>query len=204
MRNDNPLHGSAYLLRRNLILKEGLIAAPAAVCTDTLRQALSVSLIFCCITAITVLAGTLIPRRVPFAFRILSYSVIAALVYIPTVQAADYLLGSSPSAMYYLPLLSGGLLLTSQHDRLFFADRLTTLLGRLVGMLLGVSAVLLGMGIVRELLGMGTLLGTKLLLVSPLPIMQKPAFGLLLLACLCIAAQTIAQREEAASDDDCH
>lgn len=188
LRHPDSVSETSFLLRRNLILSEGLIAAPAAVCTDSVKNALIVCFVFCCVTALTVLLGTLIPRRVPFAIRILSYSVIAALVYIPTAAAADYLFGDISASALYLPLLSGGLLLTSAHDSLFSARRVTHLLSRLVCMLLGVCAVLLMMGAVRELLGAGSLCGTKLMASPPIPALLTPACGLILLGALCAAA----------------
>lgn len=203
LRHHDSLPGTSFLLRRNLILSEGLIAAPAAVCTDSVTNALIVCFVFCCVTALTVLLGALIPRRVPFAIRILSYSVIAALVYIPTAAAADYLFGDISAASLYLPLLSGGLLLTSAHDRLFSARRVMTLFGRLICMLLGVCAVLLGMGALRELLGAGSLCGTKLMASPLMPVLLTPACGLILLGVLCavVSAGIRANGEECDADD---
>lgn len=185
MQADVNIRGAAFLVQRNLILSEGLIAAPAAVCTDSLQHALAVCFVFCCVTLLTVLLGALIPRRVPFAFRILSYSVLAALVYIPSVLAAEYLIGGTETAMLYLPLLSAGLLLTTEHDRLFFASSLRVLLARLVCMLGGVCAVLLVLGCVRELLGAGTLYHARLLTEPPLPVLLTPACGMIQLTLLC-------------------
>lgn len=203
MQNDVKIRGTDYLVRRNLILSEGLIAAPAAFCTDTLLHALAAAFVFCCVTLLTVLLGALIPRRVPFVLRILSYSLAAALVYIPAVQAAEFLIGGTDAIALYLPLLSSGLLLTAEHDRLFTAEKLRVLLARLACMLGGVCGVLLLLGLLRELLGAGKILGAQLLTSPPLPVLLTPACGLILLAVLCCTANT-AQRgagEEEAADD---
>ena len=107
-----------YLFQRNLILREALIAAPVAVCACSLENALLLCFVFCVVTAFTVLLAALIPQRVPYSFRILSYSLVAALVYIPAALVGSALFPQA-SAGIYLPVLSVGLLLTSEQDRLF-------------------------------------------------------------------------------------
>ena len=201
MHSTNPGYGSEYLLRRNLILSEGLIIAPAACCTDTLPHAAAACFVFCCLSALTVLLGACIPHRIPFAFRILSYSVIAALVYIPTAFAADYLFGAAVQSLY-LPLMSVGLFLTAEHDILFCSKNLKSLLGTMVCILIGVSAVLLVMGCLREFFGMGSVWETRLIADPPLPALLTPACGMILLACFCASAHilTRSDRKEAADD----
>ncbi len=205
MPNERPrIYGTAFLFRKNLILSEALIAAPTAACADTIAHALMLCFVFACVSGLTILLSSFFPRRMPYAFRILSYSLIAALVYIPTKLAADFLFADTDAAGLYLPLLSFGILLTAQHDQLFRAERLSKMLGRLICAIAGACAVILLMGVLRELFGAGTLYGYMIFSVPPLPAMLTPAFGMVMLACFCALAQAICQteRKEAADDSD--
>ena len=165
--------------------------------TDTLHGALALCFGFAVTVTLTVLLSALIPRRVPFLFRILSYSVIGALVYIPAALAAGDLFPETDISLGY-PLLITSLLLTGTQMLLLEAGSLLRTLHRLICAVIGACLVILTVGASRELLGTGALLGHPMLRTAPLPVMQTPAAGILLTAVLCIAAAHCfrPQREE--------
>lgn len=184
------------------LLAEGLLIAPAAAFADTLPHALMLCFMFCGVTAPTVLLSALLPRRMPYALRILSYSLIAALVYLPAALAAEELFREAHAGSVYLPLVASGLLLTTEHDRFFRANTFLLMLRRLLGILFGAGLTLLAMGALRELLGAGSLNGLRILRRPPLPVLLTPACGLLMLGGLCALRQALFVRsgEEAQQD----
>lgn len=189
------------LLRRNPILRELLCAAPLIMLTDTVQHAGMLCAAFSIMLLLTVLLCALIPRAVPFGVRILLYSVIAALVYIPAVLAAEYLIPDAGGNLY-LALLAEGLLLSSAFGSLTERPSLRVMLRELFMLLVSVNVTILSFGILRELLGCGTLLGRLCLRRAPLPILTAPAGGMLMLALLCIVSQAIcgSDRREGRSD----
>jgi len=180
----------AFLLRRNRILREGLLIAPLAFCADSAAGALTLCFVFGAVTLLTVMLSGLIPRRLPLSFRIVSYSLTAALVYVPAALAAEYLFPSF-STGYHFPLLASGLYLTVMQESLFDREhtKLPVLFGQLVCMILGVCACVLLMGVLREMFGAGKLLGRVLFTKPPLPILQTPSAGLMLSGGIFILAE---------------
>lgn len=164
----------------NLLLDHGLIAAPAAVFCTSLRQGAVMGFAFCVLTLVTVLLSALIPQRVPRSVRIVLYSVIAGLVYIPTVLMTVFVFREAGFGMY-LPVLCSGLYLTLLHDR-FFPKK--GMVRSLLRQILPAVAVMLMMGLLREVFGAGTLLGLTLLAQPPLPALLAPPVGLVLLVCI--------------------
>ncbi len=182
------------LLHRNPILVSGMIAAPVIACTDTLQKSFLLCYAFDAITFLTVLLSKAIPQRMPFAMRILSYSLIAALVYIPTVLAAGYLFPFVSIGIYF-PLLTVSLMLSSETEHRYERAHILSLTGTVFFDLLGFDLVVLLMGSLRELLGNGTLHGKELLTVSALPSAAKPAMGMILLGCLAAMLRAVYPNE---------
>lgn len=173
----------------NLLLRYGLIAAPTAVFCHSLRHGLMLSFAFCCVTVISVLISRIVPHRLPHSVRIVLYSVIAGLVYIPTAWLTVAVFHESGYGIY-LPLLSAGLYLTLLYDRFFRREKLLRTLVHQIG---GTVLVLLVISAVRELFGAGTLLGMTFFANPPLPALLTPPFGMMMLV-LCAAGYSSAER----------
>lgn len=189
----------AYLLRKNHILREAMLTAPLAVCADSAANALMLCFLFGTVTFLTLLISRAVPQRMLFSFRILSYSVIAALVYAPAALSAAFLFPAS-SGSIHAAVLASGLYLAVRQETLFPRDGTPLLIrtGQTVCVILGVFAVILSFGILRELLGYGTLSGTVCFAAPPLPILQTPAAGLLMTAVFCIITEKCCSRPEPA------
>lgn len=193
------------LLRRNPVLRELLCAAPLIMLTETVQQAGMLCAAFSISALLTVLLCALIPRRFLFAVRVVLYSVIAALVYVPSVLAAEYLLPDAGSSIY-LALLAEGLLLSAAFDSMMEKQSLHKMLREIFMLLVSVNVTILLFGMMRELLGCGTLAGRICLRHAPLPLLGTPAGGMLLLALFCILSQVICgadrreERRDAASE----
>ncbi len=177
---------------RSLILREGILAAPLAAFSDSLEAAAVLCIGFLTICALTIVITGVIPRKVPFSLRILLYSVTGALVYIPTALAVSTFFPENAGGLY-LPLLCSSLLVTAEHDRFYPRGKI---LKSVWTDLLGTWSVVLLFGGARELLGFGTILHKTVMEHPPLPFLSEPAGGLVLLACLCIAAESVFRNRE--------
>lgn len=191
------LKGS-FLLRRSLILREGLFAASAALFADTVRHGLLLSAVLCAVTAVSVLIVAALPRRVPVLLRTVLYSVIAALVYIPAVLAAEQIFSVKEvhAAGVALPVLITGLLLSESSPELLQPKRYGSMLPKLLGLLIGAVFAIMLTAVLRELLGLGTVSGMTVFRTAPVPFLQQPWGGLMLLVLLGAALVPGAEREE--------
>lgn len=178
------------------VLLSGAVIAPIAAFSVSLTQAAAVSFAFFCITFLTVLAGSLIPVKLPLSLRILLYSVIGCLVYIP-VAVLTVNLFPSVSGGIYIPLLSSALYLTAGFQRYF---RRKHLFRDLLKNLLSVICTAMLTGCIREVLGSGTVAGIPLRFQPPLPILVHPSGGLILLVLILTAVSYLRGKEAAHAD----
>ena len=146
---------------KNPVLIGGLISGPVIVCADTLAHALVLSLVFSVLTFISVMLSAFVPRRLVYGLRIIVYSLIAALVYVPIAKVCVSSFPEEVEAMgIYLPLLTVSSLVTTQTEFLFNRQDGVTLFVTLLCYILGFDLAALLVGFIRELLAYGTMFGT--------------------------------------------
>lgn len=145
---------------KNPVLIGGLIAGPVIVCTDTLAHALVLCLMFSMLSFISVMFSSFVPRRLVYGLRIIVYSLIATLVYVPLSQVcAEYFPLEFEAMGIYLPLLTVSSLITTQTEFLFNRQDGVTLFVTLLCYILGFDLAALLVGFIRELLAYGTMFG---------------------------------------------
>ena len=71
------------LFFRNPIFAAGMYLAPAIIIGNTFRGAVTYSVIFASVTMMSLMISSFLPRKLPYALRIILYTFIAAAVYIP-------------------------------------------------------------------------------------------------------------------------
>ncbi len=181
------------LLENNAVLIGGMIAAPVIACTDTVQKAAALCYAFSAITILTVFLSALIRIKAPFALRVIVYTLLAALVYIPTVGSARQLFGGAAEQLgIYLPLLTFSSLLNVRSEMVF--DRRQSrprLLLRLLGYCLGFDGAVLLMGVLREFLAYGTIGGNVTGLSRLTAGFSEVWGGFLLLGLLCGLARRL-------------
>ena len=181
---------------KHSVLLSGAVIAPIAAFSASLAQAAAMSFAFFCMTTLTVLISILIPVKLPLSLRILLYSVIGCLVYIPVAVLTVHLFPSVAGGIY-IPLLSSGLYLTAGFQQYF---RRKGLFRALLKNLLSVICTALLTGIIRELLGSGTFAGIPLRFHPPLPVLLHPCGGLILLVLILTAVPYLRGREAMHAD----
>ena len=161
----------------NPVLMQGLALTPVVAAASTLRNAavlLVMGLLL--ITPVRVL-GDMLAKRAPGRTRVMIYALISGVVYIPALLITNLLFGSGAAgAGIYLPaLVVDGIVLSRSEiparegARTAFINGLKTTLG--------LGAVLVITGALRELLGEGRLYGQAILSRAPLPIEATVAGG---------------------------
>lgn len=146
------------LFADNTVLSALMVISPVIVCGDNLKNALALAYAFTAITLFSVIISSFVPKKLPYAVKIILYAVISALVYIPVRLAAEsFYIGSIESIGMYYPLLAVNSLIVHQTEAKFFRMKRGKMISSLVFYIIGFDAVILITGLVRELIAYGTI-----------------------------------------------
>ena len=146
------------IFRDNTVLSSLMVISPVIMCGDTLKNAEALVYAFTAITLLSVLISSFVPKKLPYAAKIIIYAVISSLVYIPgRLAAVEFYPDSIERIGIYYPLLAVNSLIVVQTETKFFRMKKSGMLASLVSYILGFDAVMLITGIVREFLAFGTI-----------------------------------------------
>ncbi|MBR4199738.1 MAG: hypothetical protein IKQ91_00495 [Oscillospiraceae bacterium] len=182
----------AKLLRNNRILHCGLLTASCAAIAVSLRNALVLCLVAGIVWFLSAVGAALIPAKLPASLRAVLYSEIAGLVYIPTGIAAAYFAPQLAESIY-LPLCCAFLCFTAGNIQILPQPMTLKALLFEIG---SCCAVILLSGLLREMLGSGTILSITLTEHPPLPFLLTAPGGVILLVLFGAALESLAARGE--------
>lgn len=169
--------------RQNAIWQYALMTAPVIVCTNNLWNGLVLCFMIDLMLIPAALFCRLLPKRMPYGLRILSYSLTAALVYIPIGMAAEFLF-PAVSLGICLPLLTMSVILMLRHADFSSEEKLLQCISVLTRHILCLDIGILVMSMIREILGTGTFFGIQIQKTGMLSSFGTPALGMILLGCL--------------------
>ncbi len=178
----------------NPVIMQGLGLAPLIVAATTLKNGLMLSTAVLLLLTPTRVLAALLSRFSYFRFRGLTYALTAAVVYI----GARYVMGLlySPAELallgLYLPLLIADPIVLKRYERPQ-RERTRTALRKGLITTCGYVLALLLISALREVLGLGTLLGSAVMSRALFPMAQLPSGGFILTAlvmCVWRAAAT--------------
>lgn len=174
------------LFADNTVLSALMVISPIIMCGDTLKNALALTYAFTAITLFSVIISSFIPKRLPYAVKIILYAVISAIVYIPVrLVAESFYVGSIESIGIYYPLLAVNSLIVHQTEAKFFRMKKGKMIGSLVFYILGFDAVIIFTGIVRELIAYGTINNRMADMNTLIAGLGQPFGGFIFLGLLC-------------------
>lgn len=173
------------LLRRNPILASGLVIAPAVVIADSFFDAVTLAAAFSAITFFTLLVSSFVPKNIVYSVRIILYTVIGALVYVPSAILLKYLMPEGIEAMgVFFPLLITNGLIISRSESMFFLESKGHMLLDIIFCIIGYDTAVLLFGAVREILGTGMIGGKIIGMPIVFSAFQHPFGGFILLGIL--------------------
>lgn len=177
------------MFRKNAVLAEGMVIAPIVVCCDTLPHAVMVSLVFACVTFLTVILASFYPKKIPYACRIVLYALTAALLYIPTALLCSSLdaasIGNLSQLTVYLPLLTVNSFIVLHSELYFCRLRRKVMLPVLFFYIAGFCLTAAFVGLLREILAYGTVWGRAVDMPLLLHGFSAPWAGFILIGLLC-------------------
>lgn len=170
------------LLTGNALFSSGIIIAPAVAAATDFMSALTLSLVFCFVTYITIAICSFVPSKIVYTVRIILYTLVASLVYVLVRMLlmqfmSEELLGLG----IYAPLLITNSLITSKTETKFYKNKRTYMLALAGFYVLGYAVAIILFGTVRNILVSGSFLGYKILPVT-FPSLTTLYGGFILLA----------------------
>lgn len=179
-------HSFDGIYRDNTVLSSFMVISPVIICGDTLKNAEALIYAFSAITLISVLISSFVPKKLPYAVKIIAYALISSLVYIPVRLAAEEFYPESIERIgIYYPLLAVNSLIVFQTEAKFFRMKKPKMIMSLLSYIIGFDAVMLITAVIRELFAYGTI-NSKMtdvnILISGL---SQPFGGFIFLGLIC-------------------
>ncbi len=174
------------LIGDNTVLSGLMVISPVIVCGDTIGNALAVIYAFSAITFLSVLINSFVPKKLPYTVKIIIYTLVSSVVYIPVRSAASHFFPEIVERLgIYFMLLAVNSLIVVQSEARFFKMKRGKMILSLIFFILGFDVVMLITAFVRELLSYGTINGRIVdadMLISGL---GMPFGGFILLGIFC-------------------
>lgn len=180
------------LLRRNPILVSGLVIAPAVVIADSFFNAVTLVAAFSVITFFTLLVSSFVPKNIVYSIRIILYTIIGSLVYVPSAILLRYFMPDGIKAMgVFFPLLITNGLIISRSESIFFLESKGHMLLDIIFCIIGYDIAVLIFGAVREILGTGMIGGKIIGMPIVFSAFRNPFGGFILLGILAALLRVI-------------
>lgn len=191
-KNKEKLQKYNGLLMTNPIMERGFILAPVIVASYNTQNSVALGIGFALITFITVMLSSFIPRQIPYTIRTILYALLACVVFVPTAMLIERLLpGSLYSLGVFLPLLVANSLIVVKSESRFhrhgFAYMTIDVASHAVGFFLAIVLV----GLIREILGSGTVFGVTVNGWFTAPAVLMPFSGFIIVGLLAAVSKRI-------------
>lgn len=177
------------ILTKNPLFTSGAVLAPAvAACVDFFSSAV-LAMVFTVVTFTTIVLCSFVPRKIVYTLRIILYTLVASLVYVPV--HLFFMSGDVLSQMYlalgiYAPLLVTNSMITHRTETKFYRLARPYMIRLAAFYVIGYDLGLIIFGGIRGILTTGTVLGVKVLPFS-IPALSNLYGGFILLAVLSAA-----------------
>lgn len=194
-------------LSQNPVFAAGMGIAPAIFMSSTLSTAVTYAAFFSAVTFLSLIISSFVPRKFPYALRIILYTISAAAVYIPVYIFFDTELPASPEKLgVFLPMIVTGEFVVSASEMRFFRMKKLHMAADVFFHIIGFDAAMILMGAFRELFATGSIGGVIYGISHTIPLLSAPCSGFILIA-LCgafirILAPSAGKNNEVKEMDD--
>lgn len=194
MSNDNSCKDiiKNALLYKNPILVSGMVIAPVVVMANNFFDALTLIAAFSLITFFTLLISSFVPKNIVYTIRIILYTLIGALVYVPSVILMKYLMPEEVKALgIFFPLFITSSFIISRSESIFFLETKGKMFLDIIFCIIGYDAAVLLFAAIREILAFGTIGGTIIGMPVQLSAFQNPFGGFILLGLMAAVFRSV-------------
>lgn len=170
------------LIKNNAILSAGMGIAPVIVFANTFRNAVALTVAFTVITLFTLLFSSFVPQSIVYTIRIILYTIIGALVYVPAVIILNSFMPEQINSMgVFFPLLIANSFIVSRSETIFFNETKGRMLIDIIFSILGYDIAVLIFGFVREIISTGEFNGNMLAMSTHFSVFSLVSGGFILL-----------------------
>lgn len=170
------------LINKNPILVSGMVIAPVVVLANNFKNAVMLVIAFSLITFFTLVVSSFVPKSIVYTIRIILYTLIGALVYVPSVILLNYLMPEGVEAIgIFFPLFITNSFIVTRSESIFFMETKGKMLLDIVFCILGYDAAVLIFAAVREILASGTIGGNMTGMPASFRVFEHPFGGFILL-----------------------
>lgn len=194
MANDNSCKGiiKNALLYKNPILVSGMVIAPVVVMANNFWDALTLVSAFSIITFFTLVVSSFVPKNIVYTIRIILYTIIGALVYVPSVILLKYIMPDGVDALgIFFPLFITSSFIISRSETIFFLETKGKMFLDIIFCIIGYDAAVLLFAAIREILAFGTIGGTIIGMPVAFTAFQNPFGGFILLGLMAALFRSI-------------
>ncbi|NLP26892.1 MAG: electron transport complex subunit E [Clostridiales bacterium] len=169
------------LYEKNIVLVSGMIVTTVIVCATTIKSALFLIYAFSTITFLSIMIASFLPRKIVFTLRIILYTLIASLVYVPVAMLAQHIFNTEVVQFgMYFPLLIVNAMLVSQTEVDYFRISKPKMLCSVIFYILGFDIVVMIFSFIREMISFGTVNGNIVGISLSTESLSKPFGGFIL------------------------
>ena len=173
------------VFRKNTVLISGLVISPVAFAATTFSKALALACVFSAVTFLTIMISSFFPRSIVYTIRIILYTIISSLVYVPVISMAMQVFPNDVDGIgIILPLTITNALIVSRTELRFFRRDKGKMVIDVISYILGFDLVVLLIGFLREVFGTGMFNGKVIGTSITFPALIYPFGGFLLIGLL--------------------
>lgn len=173
------------LYKKNTVLASGLVIAPVILGATSVSKAAAIAVSFSLITFMTIIISSFFPRSIVYTIRIILYTLIASLVYVPVIIAEMQLFPDEVKSLgIIMPLLITNSLIVSKSELRFFRRTKGKMVIDVLSYIIGFDIVIIIVGFLREILGTGSLGGHLLGIPMTFSILKYPCGAFILVGIL--------------------
>ncbi len=170
------------LLYKNPIFVSGMVIAPVVVMANNFFDALTLVSAFSLITFFTLVISSFVPKNIVYTIRIILYTIIGALVYVPSVIILEYIMPEGVDALgIFFPLFITSSFIISRSESIFFFETKGKMFLDIIFCIIGYDAAVLLFAAIREIVAFGTIGGTIIGMPVAFAAFQNPFGGFILL-----------------------
>ncbi|NLL91235.1 MAG: hypothetical protein GX222_02300 [Ruminococcaceae bacterium] len=175
----------------NPIAVHGLALTPIVAVANTLQKSLILMSVFIPLLLITRILASLFITFIPSRLKIMFSALLSGAVLIPVLVLASRVFGEETFKLgIYLPMLAVDTLILSSSE-IKEDEKKTKIFISAIKLSLGYSLVVYFVGFVREILGLGSILGYKLFNFTILPVANTTAGGFIITGILLAVFQSL-------------
>lgn len=186
MKKNNYIEIFDGLFKKNPLFVSGFIIAPVVACCYSLKNALLLIFVFSVMTFLTVLISTFIPRNFVYTLRIILYTAIASVVFVPIYGVAVQIFGERVDTFgFFLPLLVTNSMISLQSELIFYKMPKIKMIASVFFYIVGFDMAVVIFSVIRELLAFGTIFDKVAFTGLNIDLFSMTCGGFILLGLVC-------------------